>query len=221
MATPIVNMFRNIPSRNKQVENIAQPGTDKNPIVVKPEHPFEKPSDVIVWESHERVFSHQKPAWFVSLFAVTGSVVLILVLLQEWTFALALVAFGIGLFVMNIVEPGNQEYRITTTGIKIGKKRYSYDDLKWFWFNVSENHEVLYVSTYLNFPHVIEIPLLHTPEENTELKELIEAELLKYIPYHEEGQRNWMNIFEKAIYWLSPWLPKSVVEWYAKKTNTQ
>jgi len=221
MANEKSMMFRNIPPKNEPIVDPFATGTDQNPIVVKPEKPYEKPSDVVTWESHERVFSHQKPVWFVSLFAITGAIVLSLALLQQWSFALALVGFAVVMFIMNVVEPGNQMYRITTTGIKIAEKRFGYEDLKWFWFGESENHDVLYVATYLNFPHVLELPLLHTPEENTQLKEQIETELLKYLPYHEEGQRNWMNTFDKIISWVSPWLPKSIVEWYGQKTSNR
>ncbi|NCS32752.1 hypothetical protein GW793_04680 [bacterium] len=214
MASSDKNLFKNTPPKG----TVPTPtGTENAPVVVKPEYPFEKPADVITWTSHERVFSHRKPVWFVALFALTGGVVLALVLLQQWTFALALITFAIVMFIMNVVEPGNREYRITTTGVKMGNKRFSYGDLKWFWFSELEEHDVLYIATYLKFPHILELPLADNNSE--QFMDQIENQLLKYIPYHEEGQRNWMNIFDKLIYYISPWLPNKVVEWYANKTR--
>ncbi len=189
-------------------------GTEDSPIVVKPE-PFEKPEVKITWTAPARLFIKRNPVWFVGLIVLAVAVVVVLALMKQWTFAIATAAFAFVLFSINTVEPGTQTFSITSYGIKMGQKHVKYNVLKWFWFGEHEGHSALYISTYLNMPHVFELPL---PDENTkELKEKIQTELLKNIPYHEEGARDWLNSIDNIIYRIEPYLPKFLVNWYSQK----
>lgn len=190
-------------------------GTEEHPLIVKPEKPFEKPIDLLTWQAHTRIFKPRNPVWFLSLMIITIFVLIALVLLGQWTLTLAVVALVFVLFSVNLIEPKNQDYIITTLGLKLGPKTYEYDDLKWFWFDKSEEQEILYVSTYLNFPHLLEIPL--STENTQDLHDRIEAKLLKYLPYHEEKTRDVLKYLDRLILRISPWLPNSMVDWYTNK----
>jgi len=85
--------------------------------------------------------------------------------------------------------------------------------LKWFWFDKDDENLVLNIATYLNFPHIVSIQM---PSEDIDnVRDKIEASLLKYIPYHEEKNRDMFKWLDKIIIRLEPYLPKAVVVWYA------
>lgn len=190
-------------------------GTEENPMVVKPEQNFEKPTTLVTWRGLSRAYQPRNAGWFVSLFAISALVLVLLFVIQQWTLMLAIIAFVFSLVAMNWVEPNQQNYAITNTSIKIGTQRFSYEKLKWFWFEKNDHQTVLYVSAYRSFPHMLELPL---PQDNVqEVHDMIENALLKYLPYHEEGEANWLRSLDGVISRITPWLPASAVSWYANR----
>ena len=176
--------------------------------------PYDRPEVKVSWQAPSRVFRSREPVWFVGLIVLCIIVLLLLAVARQWSLMLALFAFIVALVVMNVVEPEGQSFQITTYGIKIGKLRIRYSELKWFWFENESNETVLYISSYVKFPQVFELPL--TKEGTQELRDKIEEELLKYLPYHEEGERNWHNTLDNVIARIEPYLPQTFVNWYAK-----
>lgn len=187
-------------------------GTEKNPIVVKPERPYERAVATVTWEGHSRVFKNRQPVWFVGVIVLGVVVSILLLISQQWTLLLAIAAFVITLILINVIEPQNQNYAINPYGVKIGKKEYKYPDLKWFWFEEEADLTTLFIGTYLQLPPVLEIPLPLSPSK--ELKEQIEDELLKYLPYHEEGEHNWLNSIDTVVAQIEPYIPKKLVDIY-------
>lgn len=176
--------------------------------------PYDRPKVLASWEAPSRVFRNREPVWFVGFLLLALIVLVLLVLMRQWSLMLAVLAFSVTLIVINVVEPEGREFQITTYGIKIGKSKVRYGELKWFWFEKEADETVLYVSSYVRFPQIFEMPL---PKENADqLKAKIEEELLKYLPYHEEGERNWHNTLDNIISRIEPYLPKSVINWYTK-----
>ena len=192
-------------------------GTEQNPLVVKPEKPFEKPAIMVSWIAPSRVFKNRQPTWFIGVLVLCAMAVLLLILTKQWILMLAIIAFVFSLIALEVVEPEGREYSVTTYGIKVGKKHYKYYDLKWFWFEKDAQDTVLYISTFLNLPHVLEIPLPHGNIPVIQLK--IEDELLKHIPFHEEGERNYLNSFDNVVSYIEPWIPKSLIDLYMRFFN--
>ena len=187
-------------------------GTEKNPIVVKPEKPYEKPSDLISWRAPARVFKNRTPAWFLGLLTLSVVLLVVLVLLNQWSLALVLVALDFLLFSMNMVKPEVQFYAVGTTGIQIGKQKLAYEDLQAFWFTQDDSDVILHVTTYLFFPPQVEMPLPLDDQEA--FQAAIETELLRFIPYQEGKQRQWGKYVDQTINRITPWLPDSLVNWY-------
>ena len=187
-------------------------GTEKNPIVVKPERPYERAVATVTWQGHARVFKNRQPVWFVGVLALSLVVAILLIISQQWTLLLAIAAFVVTLILINVIEPQTQNYAISPYGVKVGSKENKYNDLKWFWFEEEPYMTTLFISTYLQLPQVLEIPL--PPNPTKELKEQIEDELLKYLPYHEEGERNWLNSIDTVVAQIEPYIPKKVIDVY-------
>lgn len=88
---------------------------------------------VISWVTPEYI-KHEK-GFFWKVAAITFLAVLAAFGLMEnaWTFSLAIVAFGVTYFLINLEAPKNVEVKISETGIKFGNRKYSYGKIKAFW----------------------------------------------------------------------------------------
>lgn len=193
--------------------NKKQIGTEENPLVVKPERPYERPTTLLSWHAPARVFKQRTPAWFLSLIVLSLGLIAIFILLGQWSLVLVVIALDFMLFAMNLVQPEVQFYAISTTGIQVGKQRFGYEDLRSFWFSKDENSYILQFTTYMIFPPSIEMTLPMDADEAQ--REAIEEALLKYIPYHEGKERDWFAYVEQGINKITPWLPASLVSWYS------
>jgi len=188
-------------------------GTDTNPLVVKPE-PYEKPEVLVNWAAPSRIFKNRQPVWFIGVLILSAIVVALLALAGQWTLLLAIASFTVVLITINIVEPSGQRYEINTYGIRINEKFTHYRDLKWFWFETEQEQTALYIATYLKFPYVFEIPL--PADDGEKMKDTIQQELLKYLPYHQEGQRDWLNTIDNVVSRIEGWVPQSLINGYTK-----
>lgn len=175
--------------------------SENQPLVVQPEKPYERPETLVQWQAPARVFRGRSRNWFVGLFLLALILVIGLALLKQLTLMLAVIALAFALYALNRVEPKEIRYAIRTTGIKIGPREYYYHDLKWFWLVEEENRSVLHVSTYLSLPHLL---VMVVPEEK---KDEIEKALLKYLPYHEEKQRDYVGWVENTVDFLAKLSP--------------
>jgi len=183
---------------------------ESEPLVVRPEKPYEKPETLVEWEAPRRVFRKRPTSWFAGLFLLALILSIVFILIGQLTLVLVVVAFVFAVYSLNRVEPPHITNAVRTTGVRIGGKEYLYDRLKWFWIRKEEDQSVLYISTYLNVPHLL--TLLLPKEKQSE----IEKRLLKYLPYHEEKGQDYMDWLDGVIGSITPRLPQSVVDLYAK-----
>ena len=178
----------------------------KEPVEVK-NAPFERPKTLIEWQGPTRIFEKKGKRYIVTLIAAAGVVMLILFFLHQWVLAFLVAAIAFVLFGFNTVEPVENDYKILTTGIKLDKKLYDYKNLRFFWFKEKGEQKILQVSTYLSFPHKLSIL---TPEEK---EEEITSALLRYLPYHQETETDYLDLLDKSIDFLTPRLPEKIVDW--------
>lgn len=173
-------------------------------------HSYEKPETLVEWRGPLRVFHQREAGWFAGLFLLALILVIALALLKQFTLMLVVVAFTFAMYALNRVEPQETTYQIRTTGVKVGEKEYPYRNLKWFWLQKEGERLVLRISTYLSFPHLL---ILVAPLDK---QEQIEQALLKYLPYHEEKERDFLQWVERAVDFLSPRLPQPLLRLYSK-----
>lgn len=178
---------------------------EEKPIPVRPEKPYEKPETLIEWEGPVRVFNARDLSWFAGLFLLALILVVGLAFLKQFTLMLVVIAFTFVFYSLNRVEPRKIHYQIRTTGIKIGTREYSYDHLKWFWGQREGDEVILRVSTYLNLPHLL---LLVVPREKYPE---VERTLLRYLPYHEERARDYLQWLEGLVEVFSSFVPSSLL----------
>lgn len=188
------------------------PSAQKEPVEVK-NAPFEKPRTLIEWQGPTRIFEKKGKRYLVTLIATTGAVMLILFTFGQWVLAFLIAAIAFVLFAFNTVEPVENEYKILTTGIKLDKKIYHYKDLRFFWLKEKTEQKILQVSTYLSFPHKLSILIPKEKEEE------VTSVLLKYLPYHQEAETDYLDLLDRSVDFLTPRLPEKIVDFTTTVTE--
>lgn len=184
---------------------IEEPAQTK-PIEVK-SAPFERPRVLIEWQSPTRLFEKKGKRYLFILGAMTALLMLALFILHQWALSFLVAAVAFVLYAFNTIEPAINDYQILTTGVKLSEKVYYFRDLRCFWVEEKKEQKILQVSTYLSFPHKLSIL---TPAEKEE--EIVGA-LLKYLPYHQEAETDYLDLLDKTISFLTPRLPEKFVNW--------
>lgn len=189
-------------------------GTSENPLYVKPEPPFERPRQLVEWQAPPRAFAKKSFSYLVTLFLVSVVLAAFLIVLQQYSFALVILALAFLLGVYGTVEPLDNHYEIWTTGVKVGDKLYSYLDLRTYWVKEEKGVQILHVSTFLNLPHrlMMAVPL--------DLQETIEEQLLKYLPYHEEAERDFLPTLDHFIEALVPRVPQRIIDLFSSRFSS-
>lgn len=186
-----------------------QTSAQNEPVAVK-NAPFEKPRTLFEWQSPLRLFEKKGKRYIFVLAAATILLMLLLFALHQWVLAFLVATVAFVLYAFSTVEPTQGNYQILTTGIKLADKLYHFRDLRHFWIEEKKEQKILQVTTYLSFPHKLSILV---PSEKEE--EIVES-LLKYLPYHQEAETDYLDLLDKAISFLTPRLPEKVVNWLSQ-----
>lgn len=175
--------------------------SNQQPLVVKPEIPFEKPTVFFEWEASSRVFESKSRSWFVTVLALSALMMIVLALLQQGLLALMVGAFVFMLYALNKVEPQKISYEILNTGVRADSKLYEWKNLRSFYIQAKGETTLLQLTTFLNLPHRLEIIL---PKDKVDE---VETTLLRYLPYHEEHETDYLALVDRAVQFLAPRLP--------------
>lgn len=195
---------------NPQVISRPQ-GTEDNPLYVKPQPPFEKPKLLYSWQGAIRAFNQKGISYLVVLALVALVVVLVLVFFRQLSLALVVLASAFVLGVYHRVGPPEGNYEIWTTGVKVSERLYLYKDLRSYWIKEEEGVPILHVSTFLSLPYRLTMVI------NRDQQEKVEEALLKYLPYHEESERDWYSSFNHLVESLVPRVPQRIIDLISSK----
>jgi len=170
------------PAENKEPE----------PVVVR----REPERDLVVWSAPARPFKRKDRQFYVTVFSIAALVGLVLFLAEGWMPVILLVSLIFLYYIMNTVEPETIEYKVTTKGIYMAKKRTEWNQLSRFWFTKRLENELLTIETF-TFPGRIEfiIPI--------ERKEEIRKTLSSYLLEEEVPP----SALDKATDWFAKKLP--------------
>lgn len=166
--------------------------SEPNPVVVRrePEREF------VSWSAPARPFKRKNRQFYVTLFAIAGLVGLVLFLAEGLMPVILLGSLLFLYYIMNTVEPETIEYKITTRGIYMAKKRTEWNLLSRFWFSKRFDNELLTIETF-TFPGRIEFII------PTERKEEIRKTLSSYLLEEEVSP----SAMDKATDWFAKKLP--------------
>jgi hypothetical protein len=173
-------------------EPVQEKNKEPEPVVVR----REAERDLVVWSAPARPFKRKDRQFYVTVFAIAGLVGLVLFLAEGWMPVILLVSLIFLYYVMNTVQPEAVDYKITTRGIYMAKRRTEWNFLTRFWFSQRGDNELLNIET-LTFPGRIEFVV------PVGKKEEIRKALSSYLLEEEVSP----SALDKAADWFAKRLP--------------
>lgn len=92
-----------------------------------------KAPEALTWKAHEFAMYRKTFVWFAGLWGAAGLIVLVMILLKNYT---AAALFAIAAFVMSLygkTQPRVMIFGVSSQGVRIGERLYLYSDLRSFW----------------------------------------------------------------------------------------
>jgi len=176
-------------------------GGQKEPIFAEP-NPAVSPArpelekDLFVWTAPTRPFKRRDREYYVTLIAIAGIVGLVLFLVEGFMPVILIVSLVFLYYILNTVEPGNVEYKITNFGLKIGETKIPWLGLGRYWFSRRFDSDLLIIET-ANLPGRLELVIFGRD------KEKIRKVLGNYL--NEEALPP--SFLDKAAGWVAKKLP--------------
>jgi hypothetical protein len=160
----------------------------------------EPEKDLFSWIAPSRPFKTRSREYFVTLFAITGLIGLILFIAEGPMPVVLLIAIVFLFYVLSTVKPDDITYKITNKGVRVAEKLTEWNLLGRFWFNRRFDSSVLTIETAI-LPGRLELVIKAEDEE--EIKKALSA----YLTYEEVKPTG----VEKVANWVSGKLPGNKV----------
>lgn len=157
---------------------------------------------LLEWESPARPFKKRDRDYFTTIAAIVFLVSVILLFIQEWLLIAVIISLMFITYVLATVKPEDVKHKITTRGIKTGKRNYKWEDFDHFWISERWDHKILNLRLTAPMAPIIQILLGKKKEE--EIKDIIE----KYLMYEKPED----NFLDKAADWLQEKFPLESTE---------
>ncbi|MFA6250088.1 MAG: hypothetical protein WC686_01125 [Candidatus Shapirobacteria bacterium] len=149
------------------------------------------------WEALERPFQIRDRDYWITILTILILCGLILIIIKEFYFLLALVSAVFMYYVMSSTQPGVVQNKISNRGVYFGDKRYDWNTLERFWFGSEMGKEMVYFETIFKFPR--QIALVVSPEDIEAVKRIA----IKRIPLIASSP----TFQDKFTKWLADKLP--------------
>jgi len=162
------------------------------PVTLRPE----SERDLITWEAPSRPFKRRDRQFYITVFAIAGIVAVVLFFIEGFMPVVLIVSLVFLFYVMNTVEPGHVEYKITNKGVKVAGKRTEWSVMTRFWFTQRFDSELIIFET-LVLPGRLEMVLKEG------IKEDLKKSVSTYLPEEEVPPSG----LDKAANWFAQKLP--------------
>ena len=149
------------------------------------------------WEAAERAYQKKDKDFWVTAIAILILVSVILIFIKEFFLIMALISVLFLYYTLSAVPPGKVKNKLTNRGIYFGELRYSWKNLKKFWFKKSMSSDTICFETELRFPRMVSL-VIH-PDDMGKLKEIV----LKRIPMLETSP----TFVDRLTKWFADRLP--------------
>ena len=148
------------------------------------------------WKEAARPFKKRDRDFWVTIIVIVAISGLILFLVEGFMPVILIISIVFLYYVLNTVEPGSIEYKITNKGVKVAEKMNYWSTLNRFWFTRRFNNDLL-VFDANTLGGRLEIVI------NPKDKQKIKKELSKFLVEEEVPPSG----FDKAANWFSKKLP--------------
>lgn len=169
---------------------------------------------LFVWKSPERYWVPRDRAWFTIYTIFFLLIILVGVLIKEFIFILAVLAFAFLWFVNAIIPPQITEHSITTVGVRAFGKLYKWKDIKHFWFSEKDGVVFLNLDFQEDSKKTLTKRISLILNDKSQDKELF-AILIRFIDFgeKEEISYSFFTRFTNGEYYeIDRYLPEEEIE---------
>lgn len=152
--------------------------------------------DLVSWTAPARPFKRRDRQFYVTVFAISGIISLILFLAEGLMPVLLIISLVFLYYVLSTVQPEDVQYQVTNKGIKIAGKATNWQFLNRFWFSKRFDTDLMIVDTVL-IPGRIELVIV------PDIKEKLKKEVSAYIPFEEVPASG----LDRVTNWVATKLP--------------
>lgn len=166
------------------------------------------------WRSPERYWVPRDRSWFTVYTIFFLLIILIGVLLQEFIFILAVLAFAFLWFVNALIPPEITEHTITTIGIRAFGKLFRWKSIVHFWFSEKEGVVFLHLDTREDDSKDLVRRISLILNEKDQDKEIFDV-LIRFLDFgeKEEISYNYLNRLTDGDYYeIDRYLPEKEIE---------
>jgi len=153
--------------------------------------------EIFSWQAPERPFKKRNKEFWTTLLSLVLLISLILFFAKEYFLIATIFALVFLFYILSTRPPQKITYKITNQGIFLAEARYEWPVLRSFWVEEDGGQAILNVSTYLNFPRRLILPLGEQSEET------VQQVMENFLPYEKPEP----TFVEKATNWLAKTFP--------------
>lgn len=135
---------------------------------------------LMTWKAPSRPHRKKNRSFYTTVAILIILIAMIALLAGERMLVAVLFALMFLVYVLNFIEPGEIDYKISTQGVTIDDHFYHWQEMDSFWFEKKDGYTVLHIFTQLKFPTMIMMVLGQTTEE-IEVKKIV----ARFLPFHE------------------------------------
>ncbi len=139
------------------------------------------------WQSFSRPYTKRSGKWFLYIFLLVATVLLVLLFVREFIIIAPVLALAFVAYILATVPPELIENEITTQGINNAEHSYLWDELADFWITEKGGFTTVYIDTFLQWPSRLIILV------NKEDKEKVKETVARYLPFRELPKTSWMD----------------------------
>ena len=157
---------------------------------------MEQEKELVVWKAMERPFKARDRQFFTTAMVIAALVGVILLFAREWMLVVTLVAGIFAYYVWSTVPPQEVEYKITSRGVKMHGRLYTWEEMARWWIEEKWGHKLLAVDTPASFPKRLYLVLADNQSQ-------VEEAMGKYVLMESPAETS----MDRAGKWLSEKFP--------------
>jgi hypothetical protein len=165
-------------------EGVTGSGT---PVVSLADGPVEPRKVLYKWTSAQRFFKPLDKKKFWIVVAATVVFMVVLAILGNYGFMLAIGALVFLVYVVGTIPPVDVENVITNNGIEVGNAKYGWEKLEYYWFSKRDDQIFLNVDTLISLPGRL---MMIVTEEQMEYAHQALRNQLPYLDLRKQGRLN-------------------------------
>ncbi len=154
---------------------------------------------LLSWRAPSRPHRKKNRSFYTTVAVLIILIAMISLIAGERMLVAVLFALMFLVYVLNFIEPGEIEYKISTQGVTMEGHFYHWQEMDSFWFENKDGYAVLHILTQLKFPSML-MMVLAPPITEDAVRKIV----ARFLPYHEIAPK---SVVEKWADGLQKYFP--------------